>query len=67
MSVAKVIEVMADSPTSWEDATKIAVKEAGKSVKNIKSVWVKDMSAVVSSDNITSYRVCVKISFEVNR
>ena len=66
MSVNKVIELMAESSKSWEDATQTAVNKAGKSLKGIKSVWVQDMSARVSkTGKIESYRVTVKLSFEV--
>ena len=65
MSVLKVIEVLASSPKGWEDATAIAVKMAGKSVKEIRSVYVQDMSAVVKDNKIEEYRVNVKITFEV--
>jgi dodecin len=66
MAVLKVIELMADSSKSWEDATQIAVTKAGKSLKGIKSVWVKDFSAKVNkSGKVESYRVNVKLSFEV--
>ena len=65
MSVLKVIEIMASSTTSWEDAAANAVKTAGKTVKGIRSVYIKDMSAVVKNSNITEFRVTVKISFEV--
>jgi dodecin len=65
MAVMKVIEVMANSEESWEQAVKNAVKTAAKSVKNIRSVYVKDQTANVSGDNITDYRVIVKITFEV--
>lgn len=65
MKVLKVIEILASSEKSWEDAAKIAVQNAGKTVKGIKSVYVKDMSAVVKDNTITEYRVNVKISFEV--
>jgi len=65
MAVLKVIEIMASSPKSWEDAANVAVKTAGKTVKSIRSVYVKDMSAVVKSNKITEYRVNVKITFEV--
>ncbi len=65
MSVLKVIEVMASSPKGWEDATAVAVKMAGKTVKEIRSVYVQDMSAVVNDNKITEYRVTVKITFEV--
>ncbi len=66
MSIIKVIEVMANSTESWEDATKKAVKHAAKTVKNIKSVYVKDQSALVNGENITEFRVNVKISFEIS-
>ena len=65
MAVLKVIEIMASSEKSWEDATAIAVKMAGKTVKEIRSVYVQDMSAVVNKNKITEFRVNVKISFEV--
>jgi len=65
MPVLKVIEVMASSEKGWEDATQAAVKMAAKTVKEIRSVYVQDMSAVVKKDEITEYRVTVKISFEV--
>ncbi len=62
----KVIEVMANSDKSWEDATKQAVKQASKTVKNIKSVYVHSQSAVVKGDDVTEYRVNLKLTFEVN-
>lgn len=65
MKVLKVIEIMASSEKGWEDAARIAVENAGKTVKGIKSVYVKDMSAVVKENKITEFRVNVKISFEV--
>lgn len=65
MAVLKVIEVMANSSQSWEEAVKSAVKTASKSVKNIRSVYVKDQTANVEGDKITDYRVIVKITFEV--
>ncbi|SKB46624.1 hypothetical protein SAMN05660776_1197 [Salegentibacter holothuriorum] len=66
MSIVKVIEILANSTESWEDATKKAVKHASKTVKNIKSVYVKEQSALVNGENITEFRVNVKISFEVS-
>jgi hypothetical protein len=66
MAVMKVIEVLANSDKSWEDATKKAVKHASKTVKNIRSVYVQDQSAIVSGDDVTEFRVNLKITFEVN-
>jgi dodecin len=65
MSVLKVVELMASSEKSWEDAVKNAVKTAKKTVKGIRSVYVKDQSALVKDNDIVEFRVIVKISFEV--
>lgn len=65
MAVMKVIEVLSNSDKSWEDATQKAVLEASKTVKNIRSAWVKDQSVQVSNGKIEEFRVTLKISFEV--
>ncbi|WP_026450789.1 dodecin family protein [Aequorivita capsosiphonis] len=65
MAVLKVIEILANSKDSWEDATRNAVKEAGKSVKNIRSVYINEQSCMIDNDSITHFRVNVKITFEV--
>lgn len=61
----KVIEVMADSDKSWEDATKNAVKHAAKSVDQIKSAFVQSQSVVVDDGDVVRFRVNVKLTFEV--
>ncbi|MDD7913608.1 dodecin family protein [Polaribacter ponticola] len=66
MAVMKVIEILANSEKSWEEATRKAVKHASKSVKNIKSVFVQSQSAVVNNNEVTEFRVNLKITFEVN-
>ena len=65
MSVLKVIEILAHSPKSWEEAAQKAVDEASKSVKNIKSVWIQEQSCEVENGKITDYRVNAKITFLV--
>ena len=65
MAVMKVIEVMASSDKSWEDATKKAVAHASKSIKHIKSAFVQSQSVVVNDGNIEEFRVNAKITFEV--
>jgi len=65
MSVLKVIEVMASSTESWEDAVKNAIKTSSKTVKGIRSVWVQDQSAVVKENKVVEFRVTAKITFEV--
>ncbi|MCF1715078.1 dodecin family protein [Flavihumibacter sp. RY-1] len=67
MSVVKVLELMANSTKSWEDAAQQAVTEASKSLHNIRSVYIQDMSATVENGKITAYRVTVKLSFEIEK
>ena len=56
---------MADSKKSWEDAAQVAVKHASKTLRNIRSVYVNNLSATVDKGKITGYRVNVNITFEV--
>lgn len=63
MAMLKVIEVLAQSDESWEDAASIAVQQAAKTVHGIKSIYIKEMEATVEGDRITQYRVNAKISF----
>ena len=65
MAVLKVIEVLSSSTISWEDATRNAVDEASKTVKNIRSVYVKEQSAMVDGAKVSEYRVNLKITFEI--
>ncbi|CAL2058219.1 dodecin family protein [Tenacibaculum sp. 190524A05c] len=65
MAVMKVIEILANSEKSWEDATKKAIKQASKSVKNIKSAFVQSQSVVVNNDEVAEFRVNLKVTFEV--
>ena len=67
MSILKVIEVMADSSKSWEDAAQKAITEAGKTLNNIRSIYVKDHSATVIKNKIVDYRITAKISFEIEK
>ncbi|MCB1521521.1 MAG: dodecin domain-containing protein [Hyphomicrobiaceae bacterium] len=66
MSVNKVIELMAESDKSWEDAAEKAIKEASKSVKGIRSIWIQDFSATVNGKGkLETYRITAKVTFEV--
>ena len=67
MSVVKIIELVGSSPKDWEDATKNALAEAAKTVKNIKSVYVKSCKAKVENNKIVEYRANVKFAFVVQR
>lgn len=63
MTMLKVIEVLAQSEKSWEDAANNAVQQAAETVRDIRSVYVKELEAVVEDGRITQYRVNAKISF----
>lgn len=63
MSVAKIIEISAESPESFEEAIREGVRRASKTVKNIKSVWVQDQLAEVRDDKVASFRVHLKVTF----
>ncbi|NLG73439.1 MAG: dodecin domain-containing protein [Chloroflexi bacterium] len=66
MAIVKVIEVLAQSPTSWEDATREALREVSKTVRNIQTLYIKDFQAVVDEQGeITAFRVNAKVSFIV--
>ncbi len=63
MSVAKVIEISATSPTSFDDAVKQGVAKASQSVRNIKAAWIKEQSVTVNGSNISEYQVNLQITF----
>ena len=65
MAVVKVIEVLAQSPKSWEDAAQEALKEVTKTIEDVQSIYVKDLQAVVEDGKISQYRLNAKISFIV--
>ena len=65
MAIHKVIEVSAESPESFEDAVRKAVKDVSKTVKNVRSVYVKESLAEVENDDVSQFRVICKVTFEV--
>ena len=62
-NMLKVVEVLAESNKSWDDAAQNAVKRAAEMLNGIKSIYIKDLEAVVSEGKITKYRINAKISF----
>ncbi|MBK9253949.1 MAG: dodecin domain-containing protein [Saprospiraceae bacterium] len=66
MSVVKVIEVISSSDKGIEDAMQKAVSEVSKTIRNIDSVYVKDIKAHVKDGKITTYGVICKLSFRVD-
>jgi dodecin len=67
MTVVKIIELVGSSPKSWEDAAKNALADAARTVKNIKSMYVKRCNAKIEKNKIVEYRAVVKLAFIVER
>ena len=69
MVVRKIVELVGSSPKGWEEAVRNAVKEAAKTIRGIKDVWIQDFSALVEDGKIAEYRAHVKPTFlvETNR
>jgi flavin-binding protein dodecin len=61
----KVIEILAESDKSWEDAAAQAVQSASKTLHGIKSIYVKNFEAKVDNNELVKYRINAKISFEL--
>jgi flavin-binding protein dodecin len=67
MSIARCIEVIAQSPNGFDAACQAAVDEASQTVRGLRSLWVKNAECVIENDKITMYRVNAKLTFEVER
>ncbi len=63
--VLKVIELLAQSDKSWEDAAQSAVKEASKTLRGVRSIYIKNFEASVDNGQVTQYRVNAKVSFDI--
>ena len=63
--VVKVIELLSESTKSWEDAAQNAVSEANKTLRNIRSLYVKEMTAAIEGGKIAQYRLNSKVTLEL--
>jgi flavin-binding protein dodecin len=66
MSVAKVIELSAESPKSFEDAVRQGIDRAGQTLQNIQSAWIKEQQVMINGQKIVGYRVILKVTFVLN-
>jgi dodecin len=64
-TIVKVIEVIAQSEKSWDDAVQNALDEVAKTVNDVKEIWVSGMKAIVEDGRIAEYRLTAKVSFVV--
>lgn len=63
MSVAKVTEIISSSKKSFDDAIEVGVERASKTLKNVKSAWVKDQNVVIDDGKVIEYRVTMMVTF----
>jgi flavin-binding protein dodecin len=64
MSIAKVTEIKVSSPKSFEDAIQEGINRANKTLKNVKSAWIKDFEVEVDDKGkISEYRILMKVTF----
>ena len=66
MSVAKVMELTANSKKSFEDAIRTGIERAARTVDQIQGAWIKEQKIVVNGGQITEYRVDMKVTFILN-
>lgn len=65
-SILKVVEILAESSKSWEDAAATAVMKASETIHGIKSIYIKNFEARIDNNKIISYRINAKVSFLVD-
>jgi len=66
MTALKVIEILAESEKSWEDAAQTAISKAAESLHGIQSIYIKEFEAKVQNNKIVSYRINGKVTFELD-
>lgn len=67
MSVTKIIELSASSSKSVEDAVRVGLQKAAKTVKNMKGAWINDIKVATDNDGgVLEWRVNMRINFEVD-
>jgi flavin-binding protein dodecin len=63
MSVAKITEIQSSSPKSFDDAVKVGIARADKTLRNLTGAWVKSQKVMIDKGKITEYRVLLKVTF----
>lgn len=66
MSVAKVIEISAASPSSFEDAIRRGIKTASKTIKHIQGAWISEQKVRIKDGEVQEFRVAMRVSFVVD-
>lgn len=63
MAVAKVVEIISSSKESFDDAVRVGVERASKTLENVQSAWIKDQKVSVTNGKVSEYRVTLKVTF----
>ena len=63
MSVARVTEITSSSPKSFEEAMRVGITRATKTLQNVTGAWIKNQEVVIEEGKITEYRVRLKVTF----
>ena len=63
MSVAKITEIQSSSSKSFDDAVRVGIARAEKTLRNLTGAWVKGQKVVIDNGKITEYRVLLKVTF----
>lgn len=63
MSVAKITEITSESDKSFDDAMRVGLQRACKTIQNVEGAWLKDQQLLVRDGNVTGYRVTMKLTF----
>lgn len=67
MSIARITEISASSPKSFEDAVKVGIQRANKTLKQVRGAWIKGQEVVVDEQGkLTEFRVKMKVTFVLN-
>ena len=66
MSVARITEITSSSKKSLDDAMKVGLRRANKTIKHITGAWIKDQEVVCDNGKIVEYRVKLKVTFILN-
>lgn len=66
-SVAKVTEISAESPDSFDDAVRVGITRAAKTIHNMKSAWVAEQHVIVEEGQVAGYRVHLRVTFVLDQ
>ncbi|MFN3661583.1 dodecin family protein [Yoonia sp.] len=63
MTIARVTEISATSPTSFDDAVSQGIERASKTLRNVQSAWVKDQNVMVENGKVSAFKVNLEVTF----